>query len=80
MRDRQEREGRVAQAAIRRTAGWRIAVVVAAGLALAACGRKGALEPPPGANIEGQPKTLPAGVEPGKAAVPDRPFILDRLL
>ena len=70
----------MAQAATGKTVIWRLAIVMAAGLALAGCGRKGALEPPPGANIERQPRTLPAGTEPGKASAPDRPFILDRLL
>lgn len=53
--------------------------ILVAGLALSACGRKGALEPPPGAKtadyVSGED---PAVAE--KEAKPDRPFFLDGLL
>jgi len=52
--------------------------LVAAALALAACGRKGNLELPPDASVEGQPKAMPAGTAPDK--VPERSFVLDGLL
>jgi len=52
--------------------------LVAAALALAACGRKGNLELPPDASIEGQPKAMPAAKAPDK--VPERSFVLDGLL
>ena len=50
-------------------------LMLAALLALAACGRAGPLEPPP-ASVSA------AGHEPGQVEpeVEDRPFILDRLL
>ena len=52
--------------------------LVAAALALAGCGRKGNLELPPDASVEGQPRSMPAAKAPDK--VPDNPFILDGLL
>ena len=52
-----------------------LAVLVIAGLGLAACGRKGPLEAPPS---QSRAQGAPAGeTESGK---PDRPFILDGLL
>lgn len=57
---------------------WAVAVAVAMAVALTGCGRKGALEAPPEASVEGQPKTLNAGSAPKK--VPDRKFVLDGLL
>jgi len=58
-----------------------VAGILVAGLALSACGRRGALEPPPNANstdpayaVEGNP------AEAQQNAKPDRPFFLDRLL
>jgi predicted small lipoprotein YifL len=51
---------------------------VAAALALAACGRKGNLELPPDASVEGQRETMSAGTAPDK--VPERSFVLDGLL
>jgi predicted small lipoprotein YifL len=58
--------------------GLAIAVALAAALALAACGRKGDLDPPPGASVTGQPQAQtqsgllsPVGVTPiggGQAA------------
>jgi predicted small lipoprotein YifL len=52
--------------------------LVAAALALAACGRKGNLELPPDASVEGQRETMSAGTAPDK--VPERSFVLDGLL
>ncbi len=52
--------------------------LVAAALALGACGRKGNLELPPDASVAGQPKSMPAAKAPDK--VPDKPFVLDGLL
>lgn len=57
---------------------WTLAAVLVTALALTGCGRKGALEAPPDAAVEGQPRTLRAGEAPKK--VPEREFILDRLL
>jgi len=60
-------------------------IVLAASLALTACGRRGALQPPPGASV-GQPQASPgsaaaAGTNTGTAQEkPDPPFILDRLI
>jgi predicted small lipoprotein YifL len=56
-----------------------IAGVLIAGLALSACGRRGALEPPPGAKTT-DTSLAEDSVEAKKAAKPDRPFILDPLL
>ena len=52
--------------------------LVAAALALAACGRKGNLELPPNASVEGQPEAMSAAEAPDK--VPERSFVLDGLL
>jgi predicted small lipoprotein YifL len=52
--------------------------LVAAALALAGCGRRGPLELPPDASVEGQPKSMPAGRAPEK--VPERSFVLDGIL
>lgn len=54
--------------------------IVIAGLALSACGRRGALEPPPGA--EASEPNLASGdpVQAKMDAKPQRPFILDGLL
>jgi predicted small lipoprotein YifL len=52
--------------------------VVIAGLALSACGRKGGLEPPPGAKAADTSTGDP--VADRQAQKPDRPFILDGLL
>jgi len=55
--------------------------ILVAGLALSACGRKGALEPPPGAQATDDAGAAAADpVEAEKAKKPDRPFFLDRLL
>jgi predicted small lipoprotein YifL len=51
-----------------------------AGLALSACGRRGALEPPPSAQSTDPAYAVEDPVEAQKQAKPDRPFILDRLL
>lgn len=66
-------------------------VVVAVGLALAACGRRGALEAPPDPNAPKEEQTdgssLASSPIPGSAKkkpratpIPNRPFILDPLL
>ncbi|MGP9820223.1 LPS translocon maturation chaperone LptM [Salinarimonas sp. NSM] len=71
-----------------------VILVVAAALALSACGRRGALEPPPGAGpapaaeearVASDPLTdVPVGgprePETAPVAQPDRPFFLDVLL
>jgi predicted small lipoprotein YifL len=53
--------------------------LLVAGLTLSACGRKGGLEPPPGAKAA-DAALADDPVEAEKAAKPDRPFILDPLL
>ncbi|WP_421725625.1 LPS translocon maturation chaperone LptM [Bauldia sp.] len=52
-----------------------VAVVLVSAIGLSACGRKGALEPPPRAAV-------PSDVDPGAPNddEPDRPFILDKLI
>lgn len=50
-----------------------VAAILAASLALSACGRKGPLERPPAAKAD----TTSIRTADGK---PDRPFILDKLL
>jgi predicted small lipoprotein YifL len=70
-----------------------IAIVLAVSLALAACGRRGALEPPPDPNAPAQEeKAAPGGASltpspvgtPKKRAVeqprPNEPFFLDAIL
>jgi predicted small lipoprotein YifL len=52
--------------------------VLIAGVALSACGRKGALEPPPGAKTSDASTGDP--VADRQAQKPDRPFGLDGLL
>jgi predicted small lipoprotein YifL len=52
--------------------------MLVAGMALSACGRKGPLEPPPGASATDS--GAEDSVEAKKAAKPDRPFVLDPLL
>lgn len=54
--------------------------ILVAGLALSACGRKGGLEPPPGAQATDAGAAAADPVEAEKARKPDRPFFLDRLL
>jgi predicted small lipoprotein YifL len=54
--------------------------LLVAGLALSACGRKGALEPPPGASASDADLTVDDPVEAEKASKPNRPFILDGIL
>ena len=51
-------------------------VVLATCLALAACGRRGALQPPPGAAATQQGSEQPGTAE----KKPDPPFILDALI
>jgi len=50
-----------------------IIILSLTGLALAACGRAGAPEPPPGV-------TAPPVDDEGTEQVPERPFVLDGLL
>lgn len=57
-----------------------VAGILVAGLALSACGRRGALEPPPSAQSTDPAYAVEDPVEAQKQAKPDRPFILDRLL
>ncbi|WP_372421971.1 LPS translocon maturation chaperone LptM [Salinarimonas chemoclinalis] len=71
-----------------------VILVVAAALALSACGRRGALEPPPGAGpaplaeearvpadpLTGIPVGGPRQPETVPVEQPDRPFFLDFLL
>lgn len=52
--------------------------LLAAGLAVAGCGRKGPLEPPPGAPTVEVKK--PDGSTEKKVVKPNRPFVLDGLL
>ncbi len=54
-------------------------ILLITALTLAGCGRRGALEPPPGADVSRQ--TI-ADDDAARAAedVPDRPFILDPLI
>jgi predicted small lipoprotein YifL len=52
--------------------------VLIAGVALSACGRKGGLEPPPGAKTSDASTGDP--VADRQAQKPDRPFVLDGLL
>lgn len=57
-----------------------VVVLAVAGVVLGACGRRGALEPPPDAP---KPPPIAEGevVKPGpRPTNPDRPFILDRLI
>lgn len=73
-------------------AGVGLVIVVAAALALSACGRRGALQPPPQAGAPPVEDTAPAdslvtlpapGARPAETAeppVPERAFILDALL
>ncbi|MEM9206081.1 MAG: lipoprotein [Pseudomonadota bacterium] len=57
-----------------------VTVLMCVCLAVAACGRKGPLEPPPGAT-KPPPLEENEAVKPGpRASNPDRPFILDGLL
>ena len=55
-----------------------VAGVLIAGLALSACGRKGALEAPPGAKATDVSSGDPVADK--QAKKPDRPFVLDGLL
>lgn len=57
-----------------------VVVAIAAALAVAGCGRKGPLEPPPNAP-QAEPAIEGEAVREGPRPVnPDRPFILDGLL
>jgi len=56
-------------------------VLLAASLALTACGRRGALEPPPGAGaMDQQPGAATSANKAGPEEKSDQPFILDALL
>jgi predicted small lipoprotein YifL len=57
-----------------------LAGTLVAAVALSACGRKGGLEPPPGASAYDADPSITDPVEAEKAKKPDRPFILDGLL
>lgn len=57
----------------------RVVVVVMAASALAGCGRRGSLEPPPDAAASRDP-SIPMGKTPKGHDVPDRDFFLDPLL
>jgi predicted small lipoprotein YifL len=57
-----------------------VAGTLVAALALSACGRRGGLEPPPGASAYDADPAITDPVEAEKAKKPDRPFILDGLL
>ena len=62
--------------------GLRIAVLaltVGAGLSLSACGRRGDLEPPAGAENPAPPPGSPRPA-PQEGERPDKPFILDGIL
>jgi len=56
-------------------------VLLLTGLALTACGRRGALEPPPSAAAVAQKPGAATGTDTGTAKEkPDPPFILDPLI
>jgi predicted small lipoprotein YifL len=56
-------------------------IVLATSLALTACGRRGALQPPPGAASVDQQPAAAAGADKGTAEEkPDPPFVLDALI
>jgi predicted small lipoprotein YifL len=57
-----------------------VAGTLVAALALSACGRRGGLEPPPGATAYDADPAVTDPVEAKKAEKPDRPFFLDWLL
>lgn len=57
-----------------------VAGILVAGLSLSACGRRGALEPPPNAQSTDPAYAEEDPVDAQKNAKPDRPFVLDRLL
>lgn len=59
---------------------WLAVGALALALGVSGCGRKGGLEAPPDASVEGQPKTLTEGTAPPRGTGKDRPFILDGLL
>ena len=61
-----------------------VAGAILAALTLSGCGRKGALEAPPGASVSDQrrdPADMPDTGDTGqKTAAPDKPFALDFLI
>ena len=48
-----------------------LAVALAASLGLAACGKKGPLDPPPGASLEGEPQANMPNLMSSKGMTPD---------
>ena len=54
--------------------------ILIAGLSLSACGRRGALEPPPGRESSDPAVASGDPVQARRDAKPQRPFILDGLL
>ncbi|MHA1189132.1 MAG: LPS translocon maturation chaperone LptM [Alphaproteobacteria bacterium] len=54
-------------------------LLLVVGLTVTACGRRGALEPPPGAEIAREP-VAEDGAPRAAEDAPDRPFILDPLI
>ena len=63
----------------RRSIAFAVIMTAALATALSGCGRRGSLEPPPGANEQRDPST-PLVKNPEGKKVPDRDFILDPLL
>jgi predicted small lipoprotein YifL len=57
-----------------------LAVVLVSAVGLSACGRKGALEPPPGPAATVSEDGAQTDAKKGKQAKPNRPFALDFLL
>ena len=57
-----------------------IAGVVVAALGLTGCGRKGPLEPPPGASLTTANPDDPDAAGDGGTTKPDKPFLLDPLI
>jgi predicted small lipoprotein YifL len=57
-----------------------IAGLLVAAVALAGCGRKGALEAPPGATLQSAAPEETAPADATAIPKPDKPFILDGLL
>ena len=55
-------------------------VLLLTGLALTGCGRRGALQPPPGAAVEQQPGAATGTNTSTAKEKPDPPFLLDPLI
>ena len=58
---------------------WILGVLIAAGLAMAGCGRKGPLEPPLG-SVSTPHSTTSGPADNSVPRVEDKPFILDALI